>query len=196
MPCYIVLQLATRSMLRGLHKDNQGACGPIILRFYGFYNLLELLMWYTDNTRQGSDGNLKMAGGELQESTTNSAWMLRRSILAVQNSIRGRRQHALRHEVDCHNSNFQLSYRNRIQVCLPDAQRWRRRRMSVIRGFGLRQSSNPWSIGRSGSGRLNGQKFVEVGVLVKCGVRHWKWLYVSKRRWKSGAVQVILCQNS
>jgi hypothetical protein len=72
------------------------------------------------------------------------------------------RQHALRHVVHCHNAEFQLSYRSRIQVCLPDAQRWRRRRMAVIGGFGLRQSFNPWSIGRSGSGRLDSYKFVEV----------------------------------
>ena len=53
-------------------------------------------------------------------------------------------------------TNFQLSYRSWIQLYVPDVQRWRRRRISVIRGLGLRQSSNPWSIGRSGSGRLDG----------------------------------------
>jgi len=58
-------------MLRGPHRDDQGACGAIILRFYCIFSLLEVFMWYTDNTRQGSDGNLKMATllTKLQKST-------------------------------------------------------------------------------------------------------------------------------
>jgi hypothetical protein len=116
--------------------------------------------------------------------------MLRRSILAVQNVYQSTDHLVSSHVADntytgtksiSLYSNFQLSYRSRIQVCVPDVQKWRRRRMSVIRGFGLRQSSNPWSIGRSGSGWLDGCKVVELVAAVKC-VWSWKWVCVSKRR--------------
>ena len=62
-----------------------------------------------------------------------------------------------------------ISYRSRIQVRFPDAQRWRRRRMSVIRGLGLRQSSNPWSIGMSGSRGIRRSKVDGGG----CAAKMW-----------------------